>query len=331
MSAPSSTIWGGVVGSGSGQGRIGIYVISSSSQTQTTLTMQVWFWTKYGVRDSSNTVHYSFTDTGVISAGSKTINHTVSSGGGWSTSNQTLLGTYSHTYNRGTSARGISCGADIQGIEAVGDGIWVSANFTIPARNRYSISYNANGGSGAPATQYYYYGYNTTLSKQIPTRTGYRFLGWSLSSTAVSPSYSAGQAWSGTNENNYVLYAVWERIALTVTFDAGYNGGTVQDANEIGLTYFYGDRLGELPVAIKQNYKFVEWNTQPDGNGLRVSEDTIIDVTFRLYAIFELQANCYVRVNGTYKTGMMYKKVNGIYKTGVVSVRANGIYKETNM
>ena len=329
MAAPSGTQWGSVFGSGSGQGRIGLYITASSTQTQTTVTMQIWFWSKYSIYDSSNTFHYSFTGIGVIDIGSRNINHPSESA--WSTSNQTHIGTYSRTYDRGTSATNISCAADFSGIEVISGGGWVDKAYTIPARNRYSITYNANGGTGAPATQYYYYGYDTKLSTQIPTRTGYRFLGWSLSSTATSPSYSAGQSWSGYNAANYTLYAVWERIVLTVTFDAGYNGGTVQDADEVGLTYFYGDRMGELPVAEKRNYKFLGWNTQADGNGTMVSENTVVNVSIRLYAIFELQANCYVRVNGTYKTGMMYKKVNGTYKTGVVSVRANGTYKETNM
>lgn len=75
----------------------------------------------------------------------------------------------------------------------------------------YSVSYNANGGSGAPAKQTYSYGgSNIYLSSQIPTRAGYNFLGWSLSSTATSPSYYAGQEWSSRNGSDYTLYAVWE-------------------------------------------------------------------------------------------------------------------------
>lgn len=330
MSAPSGTIWGGIVGSGSGQGRIGIYVTSSSSQTQTTLTMQVWFWTKYGVRDSSNTVHYSFTDIGVVSVGSRTINHTVSSGGGWSTSNQTLLGTFSHTYARGTSSRSVSCAADIQGIEAVGNGIWVSANFTIPARNRYSITYNANGGSNAPATQYYYYGNNTNLSSKIPTRKGYKFLGWSLSSSASSPSYFAGQSWSGTNANNYVLYAVWERILIEIVFNAEVNNGLVEGVGEVRKSWYFGDKL-EAPKAEKKNHIFVGWNTNSNGNGDWVDSGFEVTDNLILYAIFELQANCYVKINGSYRTGMMYKKINGSYKAGILSVKKDGVYKETKM
>lgn len=331
MSAPSSTQWGSVFGSGSGQGRIGLYITSSSSQTQTTVTMQIWFWSKYSIYDSNNTFHYSFTGTGSISIGSVSINHPVSSGGGWDTRNQTYIGTYSRTYNRGTSATTIHCAADFSGIATISASGWVDVTYTIPARNRYSISYNANGGTGAPSTQYYYYGYNTTLSTKIPTRTGYRFLGWSLSSSATSPSYSAGQAWGGTNANNYVLYAVWQRIVLTVTFDAGYNGGKVQNADEIQKSYYYNDRIGTLPVAVRKNYKFLGWNTRADGTGAMISESLVITSAIRLYAIFELQANCYIKVDGAYKTGMMYKKANGVYKTGAVSVKDNGSYKGTNM
>lgn len=85
------------------------------------------------------------------------------------------------------------------------------SNLSIPEQTKYTITYNANGGSGAPPSQSYYYGGNNiNLSTTIPTRSGYNFLGWSLSSTATSPSYYAGQAWSSSNASNYTLYAVWE-------------------------------------------------------------------------------------------------------------------------
>ena len=86
--------------------------------------------------------------------------------------------------------------------------------------NTYTITYNANGGSGAPASQSYTYDANGTinLSSTKPTRTGYTFLGWSLSPTATSPSYTAGQAWKRSNASNYTLYAVWKTVpASTIT------------------------------------------------------------------------------------------------------------------
>ena len=77
--------------------------------------------------------------------------------------------------------------------------------------NTYSITYNANGGTGAPSKQTYTYDPSATinLSSTTPTRSGFSFVGWSLSNTATSSSYSAGQGWKRSNANNYTLYAVW--------------------------------------------------------------------------------------------------------------------------
>lgn len=38
-----------------------------------------------------------------------------------------------------------------------------------------------------------------------------------MSSTATSPSYSAGQAWSRSNASNYTLYAVWKTVPASTT------------------------------------------------------------------------------------------------------------------
>ncbi len=72
----------------------------------------------------------------------------------------------------------------------------------------YTVSYNANGGSGAPTSQNKYYGVNLTLSSTKPTKTGYTFKGWSTSSTATSATWSAGGTY--TNNASNTLYAVWE-------------------------------------------------------------------------------------------------------------------------
>lgn len=69
----------------------------------------------------------------------------------------------------------------------------------------YSLSYNANGGSGAPSTQSGSTSY--TISSTVPTRSGYTFLGWSKSSSATTPEYYAGN--TIILSGNTTLYAVW--------------------------------------------------------------------------------------------------------------------------
>ena len=88
-------------------------------------------------------------------------------------------------------------------------------NYTLYAvwDDTYTITYNANSGSGAPSAQTYHYASSGTinLSTTRPTRSGYTFLGWALSASATKAAYQPGQAWSKSNARNYTLYAVWKR------------------------------------------------------------------------------------------------------------------------
>lgn len=75
----------------------------------------------------------------------------------------------------------------------------------------YTLSYNANGGSGAPSSQRVKANTGFYLSSTKPTRSGYTFLGWSTSATATSASYAPG---AGVRINsNVTLYAVWKKNA----------------------------------------------------------------------------------------------------------------------
>jgi uncharacterized repeat protein (TIGR02543 family) len=207
-----------------------------------------------------------------------------------------------------------------------------SYSFVAPTPT-YTISYNANGGSGAPSKQTKTYGKTLTLSKAIPTRVGYNFLGWSTNKGATKPTYKAGGSY--TSNASVTLYAVWERIVFNIVFDASTNGGTVEGQNKIVINRYYGDAIGgeehKLPVAVRRNYEFLGWNTESNGSGLYVSYDTKVFDNDRVYAIFKLQANCYIKKNSEYVAGMMYQKVNGTYQTGVVNIKKDGAYKESNM
>ena len=74
--------------------------------------------------------------------------------------------------------------------------------------NTYTVTYNANGGTGAPAAQTKTYGTALTLSSTKPTRSKYTFLGWGTSAAAKTATYSAGGSY--TTNASVTLYAVWE-------------------------------------------------------------------------------------------------------------------------
>lgn len=98
------------------------------------------------------------------------------------------------------------------------------------AQKEYTISYDANGGSGAPDSQTKIYGDTLTLSSTKPTRSGYTFLGWSTSSTATSATYAAGASY--TANAAATLYAVWSinQYTLTIKPNGGTWGGSTSDS-----------------------------------------------------------------------------------------------------
>ncbi|MBR0472375.1 MAG: InlB B-repeat-containing protein, partial [Methanosphaera sp.] len=127
--------------------------------------------------------------------------------------------------------------------------------------NIYTITYNANGGSGAPSATTYTYAESgtTNLSSTKPTRSGYTFLGWSKSSSATTASYSAGQEWNRNDANDYILYAVWKVNTYTITYNA--NGGSGAPS---ATTYTYASS-GTINLSstrpTRTGYTFLGWST----------------------------------------------------------------------
>lgn len=98
----------------------------------------------------------------------------------------------------------------------------------VEPKSHYTVSYNANGGSGAPTAQTKWYGETLKLQTGTPIKTGWTFKGWSTSSTATSATYAAGANY--TANSGATLYAVWQRNTYTVSYNA--NGGTGAPSNQ---------------------------------------------------------------------------------------------------
>ena len=116
----------------------------------------------------------------------------------------------------------------------------VDSDMTVYAKltaKTYTITYNPNGGSGAPTAGSKTHGTAVALASEIPTRTGYTFLGWSTSSSAKTPSYQPGEMYS--NEGNVTLYAVWQIKTFTVTLPNG-TGYTAMPATGSSSPVDYG-------------------------------------------------------------------------------------------
>lgn len=257
MAAPSGTVWGSIKGS---YGRIGLYISKSSTATETDVTVQVWFWSKYSLSDGGNTLYYDCESSSTVkseattSRGSITLKTTVDTGAGWSTSNQVLLKTYNYTFDRGTSVINRYVYAKYANVDRVGATMYINTSFAVPKLESYTISYNANGGSGAPSAQTKWYGKAKTLSGTKPTRTGYSFRGWSTANDS-SVEYAAGASY--TANAAVTLYAVWKANTYTVSYNA--NGGTGAPGNQ---TKTYGTALKlSSTKPTRTNYNFLGWAT----------------------------------------------------------------------
>ena len=122
--------------------------------------------------------------------------------------------------------------------------------------NIYTITYNANGGSGGPSSQSYKYAPNGNiyLSSDRPSKTGYTFMGWSESSSATSASYSPGQWWGTHNANNYTLYAVWEKNQVPPTLTYTPSASRKQESGtKITLTCKDNSGTGMKEARIEDN------------------------------------------------------------------------------
>lgn len=283
MAAPIGIIWGDpIVGSkDTSQGKIGIYAVATNTDTAASVRVQVWFATMYSCEDGSNSLYFDI-GTDVWSAstprGSVSISHPVSSGEGWNASNQTKLWDQTYSYDNLDGNQDLNIYAKYEGIDLLPGGTMYASTSLIV------VSYNANGGSGAPVNQLKHYGKTLTLSNTIPTRNGYIFKGWSASSKATSASWSAGGSYA---DNQFrTLYAVWEAVTYTVSYDA--NGGFGAPGSQ---TKTYGEDLTlSTVVPTRTNYTFKGWGTSASAASVTYSAGGTYstDEAITLYAVWEL-------------------------------------------
>lgn len=113
-------------------------------------------------------------------------------------------------YGRDRSARSVSFWAKFSVTGGFGNGTsTATATVTMPAKPSWAVTYDANGGTDAPASQTKWAGEALTLSKTVPTRASHEFLGWATSAGG-SAVYAAGSAYSA--DAALRLYAVWRLL-----------------------------------------------------------------------------------------------------------------------
>ena len=120
-----------------------------------------------------------------------------------------------------------------------------------------TLSFNANGGTGAPSSQT-----STTIPSKEPTRAGYTFRGWAKSSSASSPEYRPGDKISFSS--NTTLYAVWKK-----SFYGDLNHDGVVNTADSTI-------LSEITVGLKSADSLITLKGDLNGDGKLTQTDVLI-------------------------------------------------------
>ena len=128
----------------------------------------------------------------------------------------------------------------------------------------YTVSYDANGGDGAPSMKQIPAGQSTTIPYTMPTLEGDTFLGWSTVAYNLKVDYRPGD--SILPKDHVVLYAVWENRSAELA----------KQATEAGLIPEY-----ERPDTIRNSHAILPGTltnpnifTEVEGTEIKIAVDS---------------------------------------------------------
>lgn len=161
-----------------------------------------------------------------------------------------------------------------------------------PFKGSSTITYDANGGTGAPAPTEKNRGSTAYLSSTRPAKAGYQFAGWAESPDAATAQYQPGGSY--TKDEDITLYAVWKANTYSIRFYA--NDGTQASVTQSSLKYDAAYTL-RANTFQQTGYVFLGWAKTANGQVIYTDQAEIQNLTqtnnatVALYA--QWQANRY--------------------------------------
>ena len=185
-------------------------------------------------------------------------------------------------------------------IDAIPEIVVPNKTVSLPFTLAWTVSYVGNNAtSGSNANQTKIIDTDLTLSNNGFDRIGYTFVSWNTSSDGTGTSYAAGAVYTGNAP--LTLYAVWQIITYSITYEGNGNtgGSTAVQTKEYGT-----------PIQLNQNgftrtdYVFLYWNTKADGTGISYEAGAFYseNAELTLYAIWHI-VTYEIIYNGNGNTG----------------------------
>ena len=178
----------------------------------------------------------------------------------------------------------------------------------------------------------------TTIPSQVPTRTGYIFLGWSKDQNASVATYEPGDTMlldlnDGTTVN---LYAIWTPITYQIVFNSNAPQGKTVTGSMSNQNFTYGTAQALTTNAYGiTDHQFLGWNTSADGTGTAYEDaeqvnnlTTTNNATITLYAQwfhgFKFDGSCAFDGQGNVTGDCAKYATGGVINTGVT------LFNQTN-
>jgi uncharacterized repeat protein (TIGR02543 family) len=163
----------------------------------------------------------------------------------------------------------------------------------VASQASYTVTFNANGGSGAPSSQIKPHGQTLRLSTSRPTRSNHTFLGWATTSGATTVQY---QPWDIFTENvSTTLFAVWQLTpTYTITYNANWGLGAPTAQTKIQGTPLTLSNT----IPTRTGFHFLGWATTQTTPDLGVEEfypgnSFTTDAVTTLFAVWQTTASTY--------------------------------------
>ena len=213
----------------------------------------------------------------------------------------------------GSIAAAYQPGDKVKGLVA-SSGVVVTL-YAVWAANSYTIAFDANGGSNAPANIPAEYDETVYIPRSTPSRYGYNFLGWARSKTATRAEYSAGASVSrltASSGDEVILYAVWEADRFLLKYNSNAPGSSVAVPSSIWLSYTGSYNISSSRPS-RTGYYFLGWSFTASGS-----------IAYNPGDKANVQDDLYKRSEQSAGTVTLYARWEKMYKITVTKIDEGG-------
>ena len=168
--------------------------------------------------------------------------------------------------------------------------------------NEYTVKFHANNGTDTVTEQTFTYDVQKALDTNTFTSEGKSFVGWSTTKTGTKNYFNGQYVKNLTSAENGVvdLYAVWDDITYTVTFDV--NGGKEATSSQ---TVSYKGQVSEPSNPTRIGYTFIGWMDTNLNNSYDFNQEVTSNITLKAM----WKANSYtISYNANGASGSMDKQ-----------------------